>query len=167
MGAWRQAFWRSATRLLVAAIAFMTLQACVIPFDKQWVHTPPLATNVAKVVKGQTTRGDVLRMFGPPDIEADGPTAKANDSLPRFRMLTETGAKVGIRVDHRSASPVPYSSIDDDHVLFVYIEEAHRGTVVLPGPSWGSMRRNVLLIFMQKKTGLVDELTYREEFKAP
>ena len=136
----------------------------MIPVDKKWVHDPPLSRNIGKIVKGQTTMEEILRLFGPPDIEANGPVAKASPNLPMFRMMQDS--KPPRRFEYPAVSPVPYSSIDEDHVAFLYLEELNRGIVIIPGPSWASDVTNRLLIFIDKKTNVVDEFAYREEFKA-
>jgi len=148
-------------------LACLSLSGCVIPFDERWLHNPPLSRNVSKIIKGQTTKEDVIRLFGPPDIEADGPTAKASPNLPLFRMMQAAGPpKFRIEIEYPSVSPLPYSSIDDEHVALLYLEELTKGMVILPGPSWASALRNKLLIFIDKKKNVVDEFAYREEFKA-
>lgn len=151
---------------VVAVVCACFVEGCVIPIDKKWVHDPPLSRNLGKIVKGQTTRDEILRLFGPPDIEADGPRAKASANLPLFRMLREATPRTEIQIEYPAVSPTPYSSIDSDHVAFLYLEEANEGVVMLPGPSWASSRKNKLLIFIDKRTNLVDEFAYSEQFKA-
>jgi hypothetical protein len=149
--------------LLFLCVCF---SSCVIPFDKKFVHDPPLSRNVGKIVKGKTTREEILRIFGPPEIEADGPNAKASPNLPEFRTIRESVPRgFTIDIEYPTASPIPYSSIDDEHLAYVYLEDLQRGTVVIPGPSWASNEKNILLIFIHKKTNVVDEFAYREQFK--
>jgi hypothetical protein len=60
----------------------------------------------------------------------------------------------------------PYSSIDDEHEAFVYLERNYtgRGAVVMGGAIKWSHATNRLLLFINKKTGIVDEVAYHEEF---
>ena len=67
----------------------------------------------------------------------------------------------------------PYSSIDENHLALLYLESDRDVDVVwvpviLPiagGGGKASTRLNKLLIFINKKTGIVDEFSFREEFK--
>lgn len=149
----RTAIRRFAAYVIVSSCSM--LSGCPIPIYKVHVHNPPLARNVPRIVKGKTTLAQIIQFFGKPDIEADGPNAKAN---PQGHLMEEPGGSAkGAKALERSS---PYSSIDDEHVVFLYIESRMQGVVHLSGS------HNKLMLFINKKTGLVDEFAYREQFNA-
>lgn len=147
-------------------ILCLFLQCCAIPIHNTWVHNPPLATNVSRIVKGQTTRAEILKYFGIPDIEADGANSKVNSTGPLAQLW-----EYRRRPDVLSEELFPYSSIDNKHVTFLYLEFAGRGVFALaplPFTSIAGVRvtgySNKLLVFIDKNTGVVDDFAYREEF---
>ncbi|MCI0557352.1 MAG: hypothetical protein MN733_02575 [Nitrososphaera sp.] len=140
----------------------LCLKGCPIPIDIKWVHDPVLAKNVPRLIKGKTTREEVVRYLGPPDVEVDGTNVKANPAAPIFRIEGISSA-FSAKVFEKST---PYSSMDAEHIAFIYIDRYAKGVIFLPGPGWTSAHNNKLLIFINKKTGLVDEFAYREELKA-
>ncbi|MCI0557020.1 MAG: hypothetical protein MN733_00880, partial [Nitrososphaera sp.] len=92
-------------------------------------HEPTLATAVYKIVKGKTTKEEVLKRFGTPDIAADGANTKVSPNFPPVLMHSMIYELSGVPV---LADPAtlrklyPYSSIDDGHTVFVYGEFCHK-----------------------------------------
>lgn len=146
-----RAYWPGS--LLVLMWCF---SGCAFPLRTALTHTPPLRDNVPQLVAGRTTRDELLRWFGTPYIHADGAIATLN---PREK-------KEGVVTARLPKSEIPYSSIDLDHEAFYYLEVKSTGFFILPGGGCMRIYRNRLLVFVDKKTGLVDEWNFREEFKA-
>lgn len=181
---------------------FLTLQliftqSCVTSYHDQVVYDPPLAKNIPKIVKGQTTQTEVMQWFGVPHLQADGAEitlysespmglhrAKARETLiKRKKQLQEmeksghqrlgwTSSSIDPDMWEKVAKLQPYSSIDDEHIALLYLEMDSKikniSTIGLPiYASRGSSiyRVNKLLIFINKKTGVVDEFSYWQEFK--
>lgn len=154
----------------------LCIQGCLPP--NHWGHDPPLAHNVPQIVKGQTTRDEILQYFGPPDIEADGANSIVNPNMPIIRMYKElSGWPLYRDAEFPKFTELeklfPYRSIDDDHVSFVYNELYYHKFKVkfiryesINMPSViQEYFNNRLLILINKETGIVDEFYYREEFR--
>lgn len=139
------------------------LGGCVWAGEDRRVHDPPLARNIDNLVEGQTTRIDILRMFGEPDVHADGPNATVSDNHPMLRWDTDKPLP-DKRFIEEFKQAHPYSSIDDRHEAFFYLETLGRGFVVFPGGGTASSYINKLLIFVDKESGTVDRFYYWEEF---
>ncbi|MCI0400377.1 MAG: hypothetical protein L0Z68_03620 [Gammaproteobacteria bacterium] len=136
-------------------------------------HEPTLATEVPKIMKGRTTKGEVLKHFGMPDIEADGANSTVNANMPLVLMYGATYELAGVPIRPNPSNLMklyPYSSIDEGHIVFVYEEFCHKGgdvvfvPVVNVGASTTYQFFNKLLIWINKRTELVDNYAFREEF---
>jgi hypothetical protein len=177
--------------LVVGVLLLTGCEGCII--YGRCVHDPPLAENVPKIVRGQTTRAQILDYFGIPDLEAQGSTVILHDDsmMGKHRLKTkrrlERAAKSAERFKTNSeaprASPTSwydrlmgfraYSSIDNDHVAYLYEELEERyiagmtfGLPVAIGGADYRIRRNKLLVLINKHTEVVDEFGYRQEFNA-
>jgi len=139
------------------------LVACV-PINKQWVNTPPLAQSIATIQKGRSTRDDVVRHLGTPHLEALGGETKVSRLHPAIRSLDESNYKPSYYSEILNLWP--YSSITDDRIALVYFESRGAGAVALWGSGKVSASVNRLLIFINRETGFVEEVFFREEFKA-
>ena len=165
---------------------------CVFP--DRWVHDPPLARNIPRIVRGQTTGTQILEYFGVPDLEAHGPVVTLHDdsvmgkqrqknmrALERAEMAAEryntNGGRrgaTGTDLLDEMARLWAYSSIDEDHIAYLYLEMDYRGTAWIMPIGWpivagGSDHRvlqNKLLVLINRHTGVVDEFGYRQEFNA-
>ena len=182
--------------LIFLILLLIFLQGCFSSFRETVVHDPPLAQNVSRLVKGKTTRSEVLEWFCVPDLQADGAdiTLYPHSAMGEFRQkkraeiekqnkyILEYNKKKRYRKS-RITSPLgdpdwwdkyaklqAYSSIDEEHVALLYLESDSKvGVAWVPtGAGYGkyNYRLNKLLIFIHKETGIVDEFSYREEFKA-
>jgi hypothetical protein len=156
------------------------------------VHEPALAANIDKLVKGTTSKHDVLRYFGLPDFEVNGSNVTIHRGSPMARLRTQLDGRVteAKRQSEQSWGPKPqvnfdpdewikshpYSSINDDHVVFLYVELDSQWRQVMPPPiapfvlfmvvrAEDTVRRNRLFLWINKKTELVDDFAYREEFR--
>jgi hypothetical protein len=157
MSNWKVA--ASTSSLLVA------IGAGCIPIGATMAHTPALATNVGKLAKGQTTRAEVLQLFGDPDIQAVGAESRANPNMPIFKGYRQLGLAA------EAARLWPYSSIDPEEEAFFYIEwRLGGGLAFLPLPYGGVVGGNVshaenkLLVLIDRRTGVVREFWYRQGF---
>ncbi len=182
-------------RFLSGVLLLAGCEGCIA--RHRCVHDPPLARNVPKIVRGQTTGTQILQYFGVPDLEAHGPKVtlhddsvmgrqrqKTKEALERAEIAAEEyGIGVGrLKADEtdfldEAARLWAYSSIDEDHVAYLYWEESCRGEVMfLPVPlpwinsslffggSDARVRQNKLLVLINKHTGVVDEFGFRQEF---
>jgi hypothetical protein len=122
------------------------------------IYHPPLAHNVAEIVKGQTTQTEIQELFGVPLISAEGSQISFYPESPMGRLWAQSPVPV--------AGRFPYSSIDDEHIAFLFLEQDSTSTRVSGGNWETATRHNRLLIFINKKTGTVDEYSYWEEFEA-
>ncbi|MCI0560202.1 MAG: hypothetical protein MN733_17070, partial [Nitrososphaera sp.] len=59
-------------------------------------HEPTLATEVHKIVKGKTTKEEVLKRFGTPDIEANVTNSTINPNFPPVLMYGMTYELAGV-----------------------------------------------------------------------
>ncbi len=153
---------------LALGFCCLVLGACAIAGNQSVLHNPPLGKGLTMIEKGRTTRDDVLKLFGTPDVEADGPRIKIGPNHPRMNSSPE--AKFAMpRPGSQPPKPrevvVTYSSIDDDRVALLYLETLSTGLLVVPGGGSVSYAVNKLLIFVNKKTGIVEDFVYRGEFK--
>ncbi len=144
----------------------LTLNACVpIPIRVGYKREKPLASYAPMIVRGTTTRAEVERELGPPDVEADGGESRVNPETPLVKHFDKLKA-------HRLwMSSVPYSSISADHVALLYLEiEARQFMLVNPffiglAAYQVTVTRNKLLVLVKKSTGIVEEVAYSQEFK--
>ena len=179
-------------RLLLSALGLVALAASGGYSGRHLlVHDPPLARNVSKIVRGETTREQVLRYFGVPDYEVRGNivTLREDSMMGRhYQEVKERTEEAFRRAQRNGAVGQPqmtggtagmdqavglgaYSSIDDDHIAYLYLEtEASYSAWALPLPNIMVARTNArahqnrLLILINKHTGLVDEFGFRHEF---
>jgi hypothetical protein len=169
------------------SISFLFLSGCILNQHKVFTHSPPLAEKARKIQKGKTTRIQLETMLGVPDVLAEGShtTLFPNSVMGLMRQekrnhcykIKERGAKISSEVTfdpdwyRKFAELEPYSSIDDNHIAFLYLEyemTLKGGWIGFPvGISKINVRinKNRLLVFVNKTTGLVDEFAYGEEFK--
>jgi hypothetical protein len=146
---------------------------------------------VPKIVRGVTTRAQVLEYFGVPDYEVRGNVVTLRDDSMMGRHYREIREKMerayeqaarngttgqpqmvnGAAMMDQAASLGAYSSIDDDHIAYLYEEtETSFSAWALPLPTVMVVRSNVrahqnrLLLLINKHTGLVDEFGFRQEF---
>lgn len=149
------------------------LVGCIQGIPYKFIHQPVLAANVPKIIKGQTTREQILKFFGPPDIEADGAQSKVNSNMPLIMMYRESGFKNELPSGLRLERFFPYSSIDEEHIAFFYLEHCYKYKLQTFVPVANVIANTVdqffnkLLILINKNAGVVDEFSFREEFKAP
>ncbi|MCI0400374.1 MAG: hypothetical protein L0Z68_03605 [Gammaproteobacteria bacterium] len=155
----------------VLIVVMLALVGCDGGLRYKFVHEPTLATNAPKIVKGQTTRKEILKYFGPPDIEADGAQSKVSSNMPLIMMYRQYRSN-NLPSDIGSEGLFPYSSIDDEHISFFYVEHCYKYTTqaFVPVLNVGAYTHrqffNKLLILISKKTNMVDEFAFREEFEA-
>lgn len=175
-------------RLVFGVLLMIGCEGCI--FHDRCVHDPPLARNVQKIIRGQTTRAQILQYFGVPDLEAHGSTVTLHDDsvmgkerqkmkqllesaqMALERYNTDGGGRPASGTDmfDEMARLWAYSSIDQDHVAYLYWEEESRGGVwVIPLPAMIAgfdvqARHNKLLVLIDKHTGVVDEFGFRQEF---
>ena len=174
---------------IVLTLLLVFSQGC--SYRETVVHVPCLAKNLPKLVKGQTTRAEVLELFGVPDLQADGaditlyPESAMGQYRAKKRAEWERINEKYVEINKKSSQNIPlvdpdylhkiamlqaYSSIDEEHVALLYLESDSNTTIawVPTGAGYGksNYRQNKLLIFINKETGIVDEFSYREEFKA-
>lgn len=151
-------------------------------FRDHCMHDPPLATNVPKIARGQTTRAQILEYFGVPDLEAHGSKVTLHDDSvmgkqrqEMKRVLERAGMAASTDAFDEMARLWAYSSIDEDHVVYLYWEtESHGGgwmipLIVIPTRITSSdvrVLQNKLLVLINRHTGVVDEFGYRQEFSA-
>lgn len=189
-------------RIISSAIPILLLlfiQGCVIYFRDRVVHEPPLAKNVPRIVKGQTTKVEVFEWFGVPDMLIDGveitlfpespmgqKRAKIREMWIKYKEEVQKhenafkkskywyGPPSSIDPDwpEKAARLQPYSSIDDEHIALIFLESEIRlkgkinwYLVRCTGHTNATYYENRLLIFIDKKTNIVDEFAYREGFK--
>lgn len=157
--------------IILAAV--LALVGCGAGLPPKFLHEPALATNVPQIVKGQTTKEEVLEYFGMPDIEAHGAHSKVSSNMALILMYKDPKQRIPMVADNIGVEGLfPYSSIDDEHIAFVYLEHCVNPTtetfvpVVNVGTFTSYQFFNRLLIFIDKATGLVDEFAFREEFEA-
>jgi len=167
-----------------ATILFCVFSGCTYTYRERVVHSPILASNVPKLVKGTTTRSEVMQWFGVPDLQADGSriTLYPESPMGQYRLhgrarLIEQQSQFGkkgslanpLAIDpdiyEKIARLRPYSSIDDAHVALLY-EEMYYLSQSASRVGKDSHLRNQLLIFINKATDIVDDFAYREEFRA-
>ena len=182
---------------LLIAFLFLLIQGCAHTSCDRFVHDPPLAQNVNKLVRGKTTGTEVLSIFGTPDFEVAGAdvTVNSNSTMAQQRAAMKSRCQKWKRLIEKNqyksslASSLPkcdpeycdesarllaYSSIDEDHIAYLYFETSLRQRTSLyffglPGGNikWrNDVRINRLFILVEKHSGLVDEFAFREEFKA-
>lgn len=175
-------------RVVSAVLLMAGCGGCI--FHDRCVHDPPLARNVPKIVRGQTTRAQILQYFGVPDLEAHGSTVTLHDDsvmgkerqklkqlLESAQMTTEQYNTDGERrtvsgtdLFDEMARLWAYSSIDEDHVAYLYWEtESRGGGWIIPLPIMivsvdARWLRNKLLVLINEHTGVVDEFGFRQEF---
>jgi hypothetical protein len=151
--------------LIISGIPFSSL-GCV-PL-KQFNHAPPLATNIHRIEVGRSTRRDVFQYFGSPDIEADSTITRVNLTGPLGRFWGQH-----FRASKEWADSLPYASIDEDHVNYLYIEIEIRDSFELLWPDnyfyaigsyRSSIRKNKLLIRVNKHTDVVEMVSYLPQF---
>ena len=155
----RAVFWSAALPVLLGAVS------CVRPGHSvvyQVTYDPPLARHAGQVVEGRTTGAQIQEWFGIPYFQADGPHVTIYADSPMMR--SQRNSRVQELVDEY-ANLIAYSSLGDEHVVLFYIETAFPGLESLV--YGGEMRclRNKMFIMINKKTDVVEEFCYRQEFK--
>jgi hypothetical protein len=163
--------------------------------SQTFTHEPPLAAGMTRLVKGITTRNEVLRYFGEPDLEVAGSVVTIAPDGPMRRIAVMASEMAAQAIEHPSARKPgakeprqergfdpnewmrlhPYSSIDDEHTALIYWEVDSQWQLTTPPPLlpfalfWSvrireTVLRNQLLIFVNRRTGLVETFSYQEEF---
>jgi hypothetical protein len=144
---------------------------------KVLVHNPPLGRNVHQIVRGQTTKSQILARFGLPDIEADGSRSKVNANTPLAIWWGEY-----LKAAPEWTDAMPYSGIGSNQEALFYVEFFAKGilgtvrgardvpmlTLANEGAAGvyrGEVARNRLLVLINRDTGIVEDFAYREEFK--
>jgi hypothetical protein len=134
-------------RVVLGVVLLAGCGGCII--HGQCVHDPPLARNVRNIVRGQTTKEQVLGYFGIPDLEAQGATVILHDDSMMGRkrhQMKRNLARADEAQDHLNGSLArlngsrnpqtpsaaalydervrlrAYSSIDDEHIAYLYEE---------------------------------------------
>ncbi len=137
------------------------------------VYDPPLARNVDRIVKGETTHSQILGFFGVPSLEVRGSNVIFHDDSPMGQSWLKSMAKsingTTLSRSERIKQLLPYSSIDDQHVALLYLEsdvQYNQGWIPGMGAAHGAALSNRLLVFIDRRTGVVDEFGYLQEFKA-
>jgi hypothetical protein len=162
------------------AAAAILVQGCSSSHLSVVLHDPPLERNVHRVVKGTTTRTEILNWFGVPDILADGnlitlyPESAMGQYRARMRAELEKNKadmeKAGLNIDPEFMDKVaklqPYSSIDDEHVALLYVEMKVESTPTGRLSGETVCYTNKVLFFINKNTGIVDEFSSHFEFRA-
>jgi len=161
----------------IILLCILLISGCSITSSKhfRFIHSPPLANGVPKIVEGQTTKDEIIKYYGVPDLEVDGTTIILHPETPlgrlieNIRMTKRYHLDTNIWVDEWSKL-LPYSSINDEHIVFLYLEidSNWKDTftyVPMNSKIYETILRNKMIFFINKKTGLVDEFAYREEFK--
>lgn len=158
-------------QFLLFRLAVLTVVVCstaCVPL-KEFYHSPRLAENLHRLQIGQTTRGEVFQYFGPPDIEADNATSRVNVRGPLGKFWGEH-----FRANSRWLNNMPYSSIGEQYVTYLYVELEIKGSFELQRPDGyfgaigsyeGTILKNKLLIRVNKNTGIVDTVSYGEQFQ--
>lgn len=144
--------------LLTAASCIRTGHSVV----GQVAYDPPLAKHAGQVVKGRTTGAQIQEWFGTPYLQADGPHVTIFADSPVMRSLRNP--RVQELADEYSKL-MPYSSLDNEHVALLYMETALVG---LEAMMYGGEMRplaNKMFVMINKKTDIVAEFCYRQEFK--
>jgi hypothetical protein len=152
--------------LSVALLVCLTTASCIGRSHSpvgQVMYDPPLAKHAGRVVEGQTTATQIGEWFGTPYLQADGPQVTVFAGSPLMRSLRDP--RVQELADEYSRL-IPYSSLDDDHVVLLYMEMAVGGLESLMYGD-GEIRpvANTMFVMIDKQTGLVEEFCYREQFK--
>ena len=190
---WFQGIGRNSRYILraltfaISVILLLTILAsCVASYRERVIHDPPLADRVGKLAKGKTTEAEVRAWFGVPDLKADGAeiTLYSESAMGQYRAkkrieytkYNENIARKNWKLQPFDAEVLDklaklqvYSSIDDEHIALLYLESDQRTKAVWApvGGGFGktNYRQNKLLIFINKRSGVVDHFSYKEEFK--
>jgi hypothetical protein len=174
----------TAIRLLVAGLLIVGCGN-----HDRFVHNPPLADRISRVMEGKTTRQKVIQYLGQPDLVVDGTsmTIQRDGTLGLFREalhhkkrgMEQTFARTSFIGPKTKPTvqfdPVvweelqPHSSISDRFIAFVYWEvdityQQVQSPIGMRG--WHNVLRNKLLVLIDKETDVVELISYREEFKA-
>ena len=190
--------------LTIACLTILLSSGCSphsqnLSIMKQAVYDPPLSRHAGQIIKGKTTRAEILEWFGVPYLEADenkvtlfpdSPLAlerkKNQEALARFKETYKEYCYFGqadsansstenIDNDYyeKVASLHPYSSIDDAHVVLLFLESKSSTESGQTGDTPAISHQlttftyyNRLLVFIDKKTDIVDQFSFREEFSA-
>ena len=158
---------RSAT--VIPAVFFvlvcLALEACVpIPIRVGFKRERVLASYAPTIVRGSTTRAEVERELGPPDVEADGTYSRVNPGTPLVKHFDK------LKAQRSWMSNVPHSSLSAEHVALLYLEiEARQFMLVNPffvglAGYRVTIARNKLLVLVNKSSGVVEEIAYTHEF---
>ena len=158
--------WRWAIAAGMLPLLSSTLHACIpVPIHKTFYREPILRTQAPSIVKGTTTRAEIERRLGRPDLEVDGTRVTVYSDTPLTRYYDSWKAAPGWQ------RGVAYSSLDEEHIALVYFELDINSLVLIaptPGVAGAGFRltalRNKLLVLVRKDTGIVDDWAYREEF---
>ncbi len=170
-------------------ITALLTSGCILPYwqwHEQFAHSPPPSRNISRVIEGKTTRQEVVQYLGQPDLIVDGTsiTLRPDGPLSRFqrslyrkrdkarRTLADSiqiGPKTSIQFDPDEwARLQPYSSINEKWTAFFYweVDSTYRQFMsYIAGVSQDTTLRNKLLVLINKETGIVEIVSYREEFK--
>lgn len=156
-------------RLVVAAcviIAGLAGQACApIPIRLGFKRDQSLGAYATTIVQGTTTRADVERQLGAPDVEADDSSSRVNLGTPLVKYFDKHNAERGWM------NSIPYSSMSPERIALLYLEIEARQlilfTPVMVGLAYTrlTISRNKLLLSINKKTGVVEEARFSKEFE--
>ncbi len=178
-----------ATRSVALCLAFVC-SACVTTRHARYEHDPLLDTCASKIVKGKSNRQDVVRLCGAPDLEVSGTTANLQDGTPVARLRRQLRDDVSaekIRAEKQRfmglerslhfdpeewARLQPFGSAGDRYVTLLYVEidqDFHQLWLPLAAihilRQTHAVRQNRLLILIDKRSGTVAHIAYRNEIK--
>jgi hypothetical protein len=107
---------------------------------------------LTRIEKGKTARSDILKWFGSPDrIIGAGITAE-----------TKTAMKGDIELAHKSQT-----SIGENQEIYIYeyFDTSGVGGLFLWYGTSSRERKNTLMIWIDKETGLVQDYGYKKEIE--
>ena len=151
--------------LSVALLVSLTTASCIGRSHSvvgQVMYDPPLAKHAGRVVAGRTPAAQIREWFGTPYLQADGPQVTIFADSPVMRSLRHP--RVQELADEYSGL-IAYSSLDDDHVVLFYMETALGGIESLMYGGEIRPLANKMFVMIDKRTGLVEEFCYREQFR--
>jgi hypothetical protein len=132
-------------RILLAMIGLMFLACCMIATKGSRINE----SDVKQIQIGKTTQSDILKMFGVPDRIIDAGTAAASKS--------QTVGDVNVPNNEEVI-------VDKNQEIFIY-EYEEENTVVFYFVMSSSEKRNTLMVWMDKDTGIVQDYGYKREIK--
>ena len=132
-------------RILLAMVGLMFLACCMISTKGSRINE----SDVKQIQIGKTTQSDILKMFGVPDRIIDAGTGAASKS--------QTVGDVNLAIKEEVI-------VDKNQEIFIYEYEEEK-TVVFYFVMSSSEKKNTLMIWMDKDTGIVQDYGYKREIK--